>query len=185
MWAASHVDSLLPCLTRGGCRRACLPSSPLLLLWPVISHHQPDPVKGITVQTEFFKEGNIYFFIIIYYYYFWGGLRWVFIAACGLSPVATSGGYSLLRCIGFSLQWLLLLRSTGSRRPGFSSCGTWALLLRGMWDLPGPGIKPMFPALVGGFLTTAPPGESGNICFFLFYWSIVDIQYYISFRCTT
>ena len=31
---------------------------------------------------------------------------------------------SLLRCTGFSLQWLLLLRSTGSRRPGFSSCGT-------------------------------------------------------------
>ena len=35
-------------------------------------------------------------------------------------------GYSLLWCTGFSLQWLLLLRSTGSRRTGFSSCGTWA-----------------------------------------------------------
>ena len=40
-----------------------------------------------------------------------------------LSLVAASGGYSLLRCVGFSLWWLLLLRSTGSRRPGFSSCG--------------------------------------------------------------
>ena len=29
--------------------------------------------------------------------------------------VAASGGYSSLRCPGFSLQWLLLLRSTGSR----------------------------------------------------------------------
>ena len=27
---------------------------------------------------------------------------------------------------GLLLQWLLLLRSTGSRRVGFSSCGTWA-----------------------------------------------------------
>ena len=35
-----------------------------------------------------------------------------------------SGGYSSLRCTGFSLWWLLLLRSTGSRRAGFSSCGS-------------------------------------------------------------
>ena len=28
------------------------------------------------------------------------------------------GGYSSLRCVGFSLQWLLLLRSTGSRYAG-------------------------------------------------------------------
>ena len=26
-------------------------------------------------------------------------------------------------------------------------------------DLPDPGIKPTFPALVGGFLTTEPPGK--------------------------
>ena len=29
-----------------------------------------------------------------------------------------------------------------------------------MWDLPGPGLKPMSPALAGGFLTTAPPRKS-------------------------
>ena len=29
-----------------------------------------------------------------------------------------------------------------------------------MWDLPGPGLKPVTPALAGGFLTTAPPGKS-------------------------
>ena len=34
---------------------------------------------------------------------------------------------SSLQCTGFSLQWLLLLQSTGSRHAGFSSCGTWAL----------------------------------------------------------
>ena len=28
-----------------------------------------------------------------------------------------------------------------------------------MWDLPGPGIEPVSPALAGGFLTTAPPGK--------------------------
>ena len=28
-----------------------------------------------------------------------------------------------------------------------------------MWDLPGPGLEPMSPALAGGFLTTVPPGN--------------------------
>ena len=28
-----------------------------------------------------------------------------------------------------------------------------------MWDLPGPGLEPISPALAGGFLTTAPPGK--------------------------
>ena len=28
-----------------------------------------------------------------------------------------------------------------------------------MWDLPGPGLEPMCPALAGGFLTTEPPGK--------------------------
>ena len=33
-------------------------------------------------------------------------------------------------------------------------------MLRGMWDLPGPRLEPMSPALTGGFLTTEPPGKS-------------------------
>ena len=48
----------------------------------------------------------------------------------------------------------LLLRS--SRARWLSSCGARAQLLRGMWNLPGPGIKPVSPALAGGFLTTGP-----------------------------
>ena len=73
---------------------------------------------------------------------------------CGLSLVAASRGHSLLRCVGFSLQ------SMGSRCAGFSSCGTRAQLLHGMWDLPRPGIEPESPALAGRFLTTAPPGRT-------------------------
>ena len=44
--------------------------------------------------------------------------------ARAFSVVAASSGYSLLQCAAFSLQWLLLLQSTGSRYAGFSSCGT-------------------------------------------------------------
>ena len=43
-----------------------------------------------------------------------------------------------------------------------SSCGARAQLLRGMWDIPRPGLKPVFPALAGGFLITAPPGKPGS-----------------------
>ena len=87
-------------------------------------------------------------------------LFWVFVAAHGLSLVAVSGGYSSLQCAGSSLQWFLLLQSTGSRLSGFSSCGARASLLHGMWDLPGPGLEPVSPALAGGFLTTVPAGKS-------------------------
>ena len=37
-------------------------------------------------------------------------------------------------------------------------------LLCGMWDLSGPGLEPVFPALAHGFLTTAPPGKTA-LCF--------------------
>ena len=63
-----------------------------------------------------------YYFIFYIFIYFW--LNWVFVAAHRLSLVVARGGYSLSGCTGFSLPWLLLLRST--RCAGFSSCGTWA-----------------------------------------------------------
>ena len=66
-----------------------------------------------------------YIFNINLFIYFW--LRWVFVAARGLSLVAVSGGYSSLRCTGFSLRWLPLLQKTVSRCTGFSSCGSRAL----------------------------------------------------------
>ena len=128
------------------------------------------------------QQGVIFLFFSNLFY-FW--LHWVFVAVCRLL-VAVSGGYSSLRCTAFSLRWLLLLQSTGSGCAGFSSCGSRALecrlsscgaraqLLHGMWDLPGPGLKPVSPALAGGFLTTAPPGKP----FFFFYFVIfLDIYW--------
>ena len=40
-----------------------------------------------------------------------------------------------------------------------SNCGPRAWLLRGMWDLPRPGLEPESPALAGRLPTTAPPGK--------------------------
>ena len=61
------------------------------------------PEVELIDHTSFFLS----FFFFLKLIYFW--LHWVFVAACGLSLVATSGGYSSLRCAGFSLQWLFLL----------------------------------------------------------------------------
>ena len=83
---------------------------------------------------------------------------------------------SLLQCGVFSRcgEWGLL-SSCGARafhhggfpccraqalgQAGFSSHAPWALLLPGMWDLPGSGIEPVSPALAGGFFTAESPGK--------------------------
>ena len=91
--------------------------------------------------------------------YLW--LCWILIASHGLPLVEASGDYS--SCGDFS-------QSTGSGACGLSSCGfrslahrlnscgTWSLLLRGVWYLPGSGIGAVSPALTGGFFTE-PPGK--------------------------
>ena len=61
--------------------------------------------------------------IILFMYVFLAVL--VFIAVMAFSLVAMSGGSSLV-VYGFSLPWLLLLWSMGTRHAGFSSCGMWA-----------------------------------------------------------
>ena len=61
----------------------------------------------------------------------------VFVAFMRLSLVEESRGYASLWCVSFSLWWLPLLWSTGSRYAGFSSCsmGTQQLWHTGL-DVP-------------------------------------------------
>ena len=77
-------------------------------------------------------------------------------------------------CSGFSCcgaraldMWVSVVVACGLSSYGsqtleqrLSSCGAQAQLFRGMWDLPGPRLEAVSPALAGGFLTTAPPGKS-------------------------
>ena len=74
---------------------------------------------------------RVTFFLIFFNFYLFYFI--LFLAVLGLlllhtrfSLVAASRGHSLLQCAGFSLRWLLLLRSMGSRCMGLSSCGTQA-----------------------------------------------------------
>ena len=71
----------------------------------------------------------------------------LFIPVCGPLAVVAS----------LVAEHRLQTRRLQTRR--LSSCGSWAQLLRIMWDLPRPGLEPMSFALAGRFSTTAPPGK--------------------------
>ena len=99
--------------------------------------------------------------MVFCFLFFW--LHWVFIAACRLSLVAASGGtlccgawashcsgFSCCRARALGMRASVVvacgLSSCGSRalELRLSNCGAQAYLLRGMWDLPGPGLKPLY-----------------------------------------
>ena len=89
--------------------------------------------------------------------FFW--LCWGFVSCTRASLAAVSRGYSLLWCSaslcgGFSCCGAQALGVPASAVVAhrLGSCGTWAWLLRSMWTLPLPEIKPMSPALAGGSL---------------------------------
>ena len=65
-------------------------------------------------------------FIYLFIYLFIFGCVGSLLLLRGRSLLVVSGSCSSLQCAGFSLWWLLLLRSTGSRRTGCSSCDTQA-----------------------------------------------------------
>ena len=85
---------------------------------------------------------------------------------CG-ARASHCGGFSCCgaRALGTRASVVVARRPQSSRASvvivcGLSSCGARAQLLCSMWDLPGPGIEPLSPALAGGFSTIAPPGKS-------------------------
>ena len=67
-------------------------------------------------------------------------------------------GATLHRSARASLSWPLVAEHRLQTRR-LSSYGLRAQLLRGMWDLPRPGLEPVSPELAGRFSTTAPPGK--------------------------
>ena len=100
----------------------------------------------------------------LFIYLFWLGFH------CCMQNFSSFAEHSLLlvaiawssRCGRFSCWGARALVCTG-----FCSCGAWALLLCGTWDLPRPGIKPVSLAWQDRFLTTGPPGTPHNFFFFL------------------
>ena len=123
-----------------------------------------------------FKLLCVFFFFLILFIFVWVGsslLRTGFLQLRQVGATLHCCAWTS-HCGGFSCcgAWALGVRasvvaarglsSCGSRalERRLSSCGTRAQLLHGTWDLPGPGLEPVSPALAGGFLTTAPQGKS-------------------------
>ena len=77
----------------------------------------------------------------------------------------TGGRRRLILCFSYCRAQALGARASVVVARGLSGCGSWAELLCGKWNLPGPEIEPVSPALVGKFLSTRPPGKSYIILF--------------------
>ena len=90
-------------------------------------------------------------------------------SSCGERGLLFVAVHSFSHCSGFCCCGARALGTWASvvAACGLSSCGARAYLLRSMWDLPGPELEPVSPALVGGFFTAAPPGkpQKGNSWF--------------------
>ena len=109
------------------------------------------------------KRIFLYKFICLFVYLFMAVLG----LHCCTQAFSSCGERGLLFVVACGLQ-ARGLSSCGSQalEPRLSSCGARAQLLCGMWDLPGPGLEPMSPALAGGFLTTVPPGKPKKRIFY-------------------
>ena len=95
----------------------------------------------------------LFFFFLIYFFLAVLGLCFCARAfsSCGMRGATLHRGAWASHYCGLSLRRLQTRR--------LSSCGSRAQLLRGMWDLPRPGLEPASLALAGRLSTTAPPGK--------------------------
>ena len=114
-------------------------------------------VSFVMLCTFFFKRNSFIFIIYLFIYLFLAVLGLCFCArafsSCGKrGPLFIAVRRPLIIAASSVAEHRLQTRR-------LSSCGSWAQLLRGMWDLPRPGLQPVSPALAGRFSTTAPPGK--------------------------
>ena len=111
------------------------------------------------------RMGSAQFFSTVFFFFFFNlfmavlGLRFCARAFCSCGkrePLFITARGPLTVAASLVAEHRLQMRR-------LSSCGSRPQLLRGMWDLPRPGLEPVSPALTGGFLTTAPPGKPSTL----------------------
>ena len=128
-----------------------------LFIFCHVSMNQKPALKKKTLKRQVFFF--FFFFIFIYFWLFW--------VCCWVQAFSScvSRDHSWLQCAAFSLWWPLLQWSTGLRCIGFSSCGSWAQLSRGMRDFTAPWTELVSLASQDGFLTTGLPGKPTSFFF--------------------
>ena len=137
---------------------------------PPPNHTAPLPNQQLSLKINhyylfFFKSSpSFLFFLNLFIYLFMAvlGLRFCARAfsSCGeRGPLFIAVRGPLTIAVSLFAEHRLQTRRV-------SNCGSRAQLLRGMWDLPRPGLEPVSPALAGRFSTTAPPGKPLNHYFY-------------------
>ena len=134
---------------------SCLPNS---------LHHPPNLVYALLYTWDLFEQFFLicFFFFKLYNFYLF---IYLFMAVLGLRFPARAfsscgkWGPLFIAVRGPFIIAASLVAEHRLQTRRLSNCGSWAELLRGMWDLPRPGLEPMSPALAGRFSTTAPPGK--------------------------
>ena len=122
----------------------------------------------ITVITDHLPAVfKFYLFLVVLGLYYSCG-KWGLLSPCSSQlPIEVASREAERRLEGTQASGTVVrrLRSCGFQAlgHGFNRCGARASLLGGMWDLPRYGIKPVSPALVGGFFTTEPHREAPSV----------------------
>ena len=133
-------------------------------------YHQLSEV--MTMIHIVFKNVLLFFIFFNPFIYFWQ--HSLFIAVCRLSVVVVSRSQFQCvasHCSSFSCGAGVLGRAGCSSYKSLAlehrrnSCGACAHLLHSTWVLPGLRIEPVFPVLVGGFLSTEPSGSPSHTFF--------------------
>ena len=141
------------------------------ILWRISWIHPLSPRIGhslLCAQVRFYAQVSGCLWLLKFYF-------WPCHAACG---IFLNDYFIYLFLAALRLSCCVQAFSRCGKWRLHSSCGVWASHPRifsyctawapgsvtfrscGMWDLPGPGTKPVSSAWAGRFLTTGPPGNS-------------------------
>ena len=100
-WLGGHEFEQAPGIGDGqGSLRCCSP-------WGCKELYMTERLSWIDPIYTCWVEVALFFKRLIYLFYLW--LCWVFVAACGLSPVMASGGYSLVAVCGLLIAVVSLI----------------------------------------------------------------------------
>ena len=129
------------------------------------------------------------------FFFFFSWLLWVFIVAHRLSLVAASGEFSLAAVLGLVIEvaslaeehtfqgsWASVVVVPGLQTTGSVTVVYGPLLPRSVWNLPGPGIKPVSPALAGKITREVQKLCFLSLCFHISKWEEIGMKLLIGVK---
>ena len=106
-----------------------------------------------------FREEVFFVFLFFnFFFYLFTAVLGLHFCARAFSSCGKQGPVFIVVCRPLTIAASLAAEHRLQTRR-LSNCGSRVQLLRGMRDLPRPGLEPMSPASAGRLSTTAPPGK--------------------------